>query len=173
MPVVRELLSREEMDVTETPSNSPGMAIGETTVEFLSACCRLVRPTGKATGHSLSQWPDSTRDYLPNPSECAGSAPSSDCYAGRSEPPDGKSDRLDEGQLREAAARGGSRTNSGDRCVDAAPPFPRADRHESSSVSETASVAGSAGTHADGWSGRRECCDDKTTPCGRGSETSR
>ncbi len=42
MPVVRELLSREEIEVAETPSDSPGMAIGETTVEFLSACCRLV-----------------------------------------------------------------------------------------------------------------------------------
>jgi transcriptional regulator GlxA family with amidase domain len=42
MPVVRELLSREEIEVTETPSDSPGMAIGETTVEFLGACCRLV-----------------------------------------------------------------------------------------------------------------------------------
>jgi AraC-like DNA-binding protein len=42
MPVVRELLSREEIEVAETPSNSPGMAIGETTVEFLNACCRLV-----------------------------------------------------------------------------------------------------------------------------------
>jgi AraC-like DNA-binding protein len=42
IPVVRELLSREEMDAAETPSDGPGMAIGETTVEFLSACCRLV-----------------------------------------------------------------------------------------------------------------------------------
>jgi AraC-like DNA-binding protein len=42
MPVVRELLSREEMQVAEAPSDSPGMATGETTVEFLSACCRLV-----------------------------------------------------------------------------------------------------------------------------------
>ncbi len=42
MPVVRELLSREEIQVAETPSDSPGMATGETTVEFLSACCRLV-----------------------------------------------------------------------------------------------------------------------------------
>jgi AraC-type transcriptional regulator N-terminus len=42
MPVVRELLSREEIEVAETPSNSPGMATGETTVEFLNACCRLV-----------------------------------------------------------------------------------------------------------------------------------
>jgi AraC-like DNA-binding protein len=42
MPVVRELLSREEMHVPEAPSDSPGMATGETTVELLGACCRLV-----------------------------------------------------------------------------------------------------------------------------------
>src|ERR1700677_1306474 len=42
MPVVRELLSREEVGVAEAPSEGPGMSIGETTVEFLSACCRLV-----------------------------------------------------------------------------------------------------------------------------------
>jgi AraC-like DNA-binding protein len=42
MPVVRELLSQEEIQVTEAPSGRPGMATGRTTVEFLSACCRLV-----------------------------------------------------------------------------------------------------------------------------------
>jgi AraC-like DNA-binding protein len=42
MPVVRELLSREEIQVAEAPSDTPGMATGETTVEFLRACCRLV-----------------------------------------------------------------------------------------------------------------------------------
>jgi AraC-like DNA-binding protein len=42
MPMVRELLSREEIEVAEEASESPGMAIGETTVEFLGACCRLV-----------------------------------------------------------------------------------------------------------------------------------
>ena len=42
MAVVRELLSREEIQVTEAPSDSPAMATAETTVEFLSACCRLV-----------------------------------------------------------------------------------------------------------------------------------
>ena len=41
MPVVRELLSQEEIQ-PEAPSDSPGMATGETTVEFLGACCRLV-----------------------------------------------------------------------------------------------------------------------------------
>ena len=42
MPVVRELLSREEIQVAEAPFDSPGMATAETTVPFLSACCRLV-----------------------------------------------------------------------------------------------------------------------------------
>ena len=42
MPVVRELLSREEIHVAEAPSDSPAMATGEATVEFLSACCRLM-----------------------------------------------------------------------------------------------------------------------------------
>jgi AraC-like DNA-binding protein len=42
MPVVRELLSREEIEVAEAPPDSPAMATGETTVEFLTACCRLV-----------------------------------------------------------------------------------------------------------------------------------
>jgi AraC-like DNA-binding protein len=42
MPMVRELLSREEIHVAEAPSNSPAMATGEVTVEFLGACCRLL-----------------------------------------------------------------------------------------------------------------------------------
>ena len=42
MSMVRELLSREEIHVAETPSDSPAMSIGETTPEFLNACCRLV-----------------------------------------------------------------------------------------------------------------------------------
>jgi AraC-like DNA-binding protein len=42
MPMVRELLSREEIQVAEAPSVSPGMATGENTPDFLRACCRLV-----------------------------------------------------------------------------------------------------------------------------------
>jgi AraC-like DNA-binding protein len=40
--MVRELLGREEVQVPEVPSDSPAMATGEVTVEFLSACCRLM-----------------------------------------------------------------------------------------------------------------------------------
>jgi AraC-like DNA-binding protein len=42
MPVIRELLSREEIQVAEQTSDTHAMATGEVTVEFLSACCRLV-----------------------------------------------------------------------------------------------------------------------------------
>lgn len=42
MPVVRELLSRDEIEVAAPPPDSPAMATGETTIEFLSACSRLM-----------------------------------------------------------------------------------------------------------------------------------
>lgn len=42
MPVVRELLSCDEIEVADAPSDCPGMAMGKTSVEFLSACCRLL-----------------------------------------------------------------------------------------------------------------------------------
>jgi AraC-like DNA-binding protein len=42
MPVIRELLSREEIHVAEAPPDSPAMATGEATAEFLGACCRLL-----------------------------------------------------------------------------------------------------------------------------------
>jgi AraC-like DNA-binding protein len=42
MPVVRELLSREEIPVAEARPESPAMTTSETTPELLSACCRLV-----------------------------------------------------------------------------------------------------------------------------------
>src|SRR5271167_4033454 len=42
MPVVRELLGREEIHRPDAPSDSPGMITGETTAEVLDACCRLV-----------------------------------------------------------------------------------------------------------------------------------
>ena len=43
MPVVRELLSREEIHVIEAPHDSPAMSAGRASVEFLDACCRLLR----------------------------------------------------------------------------------------------------------------------------------
>jgi AraC-like DNA-binding protein len=42
MPMIRELLSREEIPAVEVASDAPAMATGEATLEFLSACCRLI-----------------------------------------------------------------------------------------------------------------------------------
>jgi AraC-like DNA-binding protein len=42
MSVVRELLSREEFRASDVPTDSPGMATGNTTAELLDACCRLM-----------------------------------------------------------------------------------------------------------------------------------
>jgi AraC-like DNA-binding protein len=42
MPMIRELLSRGEIRPTEVPDNSPAMATGELTPEFLGACHRLM-----------------------------------------------------------------------------------------------------------------------------------
>lgn len=77
MPVVRELLGREEIHATEASSGSPAMSAGRASVEFLDACCRLLRL-----------------------------APTVDRHTGRAEPPDGKSNRLDCGELCEAASCG-------------------------------------------------------------------
>jgi len=42
MSMVREVLGREEIHVAEAPPDGPAMSTGETTPEFLNACCRLV-----------------------------------------------------------------------------------------------------------------------------------
>ena len=42
MPVIRELLGREEIPAPEPPSVNPAMATGRTTAELLDACCRLI-----------------------------------------------------------------------------------------------------------------------------------
>jgi len=42
MPVIRELLGREEIQLPEAPLDAPAMATGKVTAEFLGACCRLV-----------------------------------------------------------------------------------------------------------------------------------
>jgi AraC-like DNA-binding protein len=43
MPVVRELLSREEIAVASPEGTGPALAVGELTVELLDSFCRLMR----------------------------------------------------------------------------------------------------------------------------------
>ena len=42
MSIIRELLSRAEIQVAEASHDTPAMSIGKTTPEFLNACCRLL-----------------------------------------------------------------------------------------------------------------------------------
>jgi hypothetical protein len=106
MPVVRELLSREEIQVAEA-SDSPGIATGETTVEFLSACCRLVdllhTPQGIPFLSGMIQ-----REIIYRILRSAEGARlrAIATLARGAEPPDGQSDRLDRGELCEAAPGG-------------------------------------------------------------------
>jgi len=153
MPVVRELLSRAEIQEAEAPSDSPGMATGETTVEFLGACCRLVDLLATPQDIPFHR-SHSAGDRVPDSAQRGGSASTRDCDAGRAEPPDGESDRLDQRELCEAPPGGRARGNRWHGRVDTAPSLPGADRDESPSVSEAASVAGGARTHAHGWFGR-------------------
>jgi hypothetical protein len=156
MTVIRDLLSREEMPVAQAPSHSPAMATGEATVEFLSACCRLI-------------------DLLDTPQDIpflSGLIQREIIYR-ILRGPEGTRLRaiatLGDHSHRTAKAiawiranyakptRGRPRTNRGHGPVHAAPSFPGADRHESSPVSEADSITGCAGTHACRWAGRRQC----------------
>jgi len=153
MPVIRELLSRKEMQVAEAVPETPAMVTGEATVEFLGACCRLIdlldtpRDIPFLNGlirreivYRILRGPEGARlraiATLGDQSHRTAKAIA---------------------ELREAATGGGSRTNRGHGRIHAAPSLPGADRHESRSVSETASIAGRAGMHARQWPGRREC----------------
>ncbi len=42
MPMVREILSQEEFLTSQAPFGARGMAVGTTSIEMLSACCRLL-----------------------------------------------------------------------------------------------------------------------------------
>src|SRR5580698_5407052 len=113
-------------------------------------------PAADATGHSVSQRADSTRDRLPDSSATGGSAPACDYNAGRSEPAYRKSDRVDQGELREAVAGGRTRTTGGHGRIHTPQSFSSVNGYESASVPETTAAACSAGPHAHRWSRRRE-----------------
>jgi AraC-like DNA-binding protein len=40
--MVRDLINRDEIHVADVPAGSPAMSIGQTTPQFLGACCRLL-----------------------------------------------------------------------------------------------------------------------------------
>jgi AraC-type transcriptional regulator N-terminus len=156
MPVVRELLSREEIQTPKAPSDNPAMATGETTAELLDACCRLVdllsTPQDIPFLGGLIQREIIYR-ILRGPE---GALLRSITTFGDQSHRTAKAIREGQDQLREAATRGRTRENRGHGRLHAAPPFPDAHRFESSSVPEATSAACSAGAHAHR-SGRCQC----------------
>jgi len=76
-----------------------------------------------------------------------------DCNLRRSEPSHSENDLLDQGQLREAGARGPSCPNCRHGRIDAAPSLSSADPHEPPAISKAVTVAGRAWAHACRWYG--------------------
>ena len=152
MAMVRELISREEIHVAEAPSDSPAISIGETTPEFLNACCRLLdlldSPQDIPFLSGLVQREIIYR-VLRGP---RGSALARSSNTRRSKPSDSKSDCVDCRELCQASARGRARTACEHGRVHATPSFPDADRDESASVSKTTAASVSAKPDAEQWS---------------------
>src|ERR1035441_10645327 len=157
MPDVRELLSREEIQIAEAPPDSPAMATGETTVEFLSACCRLVdlldTPQDIPFLSGLIQ-----REIIYRILRGAeGARLRAIATLGEQSHRTAKAiawiranhaKPLRVEDLAEIAGMGVSTLHHHFRVLTAMSPL---------QYQETASVAGSAGPHAHGWSGRRKC----------------
>ena len=137
MSMVRELLSREEIHVADAPSDSPAMSIGETTPEFLSACCRLLdllkSPQDIPFLSGLIQREIIYRILRGR----GGRALARGSNTRRSKPPNSKSDCMDSCELCQDPARRGTRGACEHGSVHAAPSFPDADFDESAPVSKT------------------------------------
>jgi AraC-type transcriptional regulator N-terminus len=152
MPMVRELVSREEIHGAIAASDAPAMVTGEATAEFLGACCRLLDLLDSPKDipflgshiqreiiYRILQGEEGARLRL-------------DCNPRRSEPADGQGHRLDQGEFREAAASGGARTHGRDERFDVSPSLPGPYHAESTSISKAASAAGGTQPY-DSWTG--------------------
>lgn len=146
--MVRELLSREEIHVAGAPSDGPAMSIGETTPEFLTACCRLLdllnSPQDIPFLSGLIQ-----REIIYRILRGPAGARLRGRHPRRSESPHRKSHRLDCGELCQDLARRGTRRAFKHGRIHAPPPFPHADFDEPATVSKAASTSISAKPHAE------------------------
>ena len=67
MPIVRELLTSEELPELESSSGGAGLSVGETTVGLLEVCCRLIRLLDSPSDIPFLSRPDPPRDCVQNP----------------------------------------------------------------------------------------------------------
>jgi hypothetical protein len=154
MPVIRDLLSKEE--IPSTPSDAPAMVTGETTAGILSACSRLVdlldNPEDLPFLSGLIQREILYR-ILKGPE---GARLRTIATLGDQNHKDSQRDSLDQSELRTTAAR----RRSGQDCwhgrFNATPPLSGTYGDEPTSISKTASLAGSQEPHARRWC---RCCN--------------
>jgi len=111
-------------------------------------------PAGRAQGHSIPRQSHSARNHLPLAAQSPGKAPTCDCHTGRPEPPDGQGGGMAEGELCQAAARGGTCQHGEDGRLDPAPSIPFSDHDEPVAVPETTAIACGQRTDAPRWNGR-------------------
>ena len=152
MSMVRELLSREEIHVAEAPSDSPAMSIGETTPEFLNACCRLVdlldKPRDIPFLSGLIQREIIYRVLRGR----VGARLRAVATLGDQSHRTAKAIAWITANYAKPSARGRARAARQHGRIHAAPSFPDADRDESAAVSKTTAASISAEPDAEQWS---------------------
>jgi hypothetical protein len=145
---VRDILNTEEVHVPETPSGARGMAIGETTVELVNACSRLMdlldAPQDIPFFGKLIQ-----REIIYRLLQgTQGQRLRGNGHAGRPKPSDGEGGCMVTCELPETSACGTTGNGRRHEPIYAASPFSCSYCDESPSVSEAASPACGATAHA-------------------------
>jgi hypothetical protein len=137
MPIVREVLSRQDLPEPEASSQRRGIAVGETTAGLLGACARLIEiletPEDVPFLSPLIQREIVYRILRTPQGERLRAIAN-----GRSEPQNCESDHLAQGQLYKAAPHGGTRGGGTNGRVDAPPSVPRLDCNEPAPIPEAA-----------------------------------
>jgi AraC-type transcriptional regulator N-terminus len=142
MPMVREVLSREDLPEGPRAARSRGLAVGETTAGLLDACSRLIDLLD-------------TREDIPFLSDLI----QREIVYRVLRTPQGESLRAiatTAGELRKAAAYGRTRGRGADGGIDAASSVSRADFNEPAAIPEAVAAADGAAADADGGDGRDE-----------------
>src|SRR5260370_4860307 len=103
---------------------------------------------GRAAGHFIFWQAHSTRDHLSLTTGKSGSTPAGDCHAGNPVPPDGEGGCLVAFQLRETSACRAAGHDCRHEAIAAAPPFSPPNAGQSPAISQLASPAFAAATHA-------------------------
>ena len=138
LPVVRELLSREEVHVNAVAGEGAGLVTGEITPELLGAFIRLLdlaeTPQHMPFLSGLIQREVIYR-ILSGPE---GARFASDRHVGRSKSTHRQGNRLDQRQLRQTIASGRVGRDGRHGCFHLSSPFPCAHAHEPGSVPEAA-----------------------------------